>query len=330
MIPDDRTLSDQAIQWRVRLQADDVTADDLRAFEQWKNQSPRHRESYEEIDSLWHDLDNPAHQVWEDQEQGTDPVESLPAGTPLSWRRPALLAASVALVLLVGFWISTEIPILNPNMISVARGKHLIRTLPDGSTVHLNTNTTLEVAFSESERRIVLHEGEAWFTVKPDPTRPFDVEAAGGTIRAVGTEFNILQNEEETRVTVIEGAVKVMPSLQPGSAVQDPEVKTVTAGEQVRYRPGTGMDEVTPANLVQVSGWRHGQLVFNLEPLGNVVEEVDRYWSGKILVLDADLRDRQISGVFQTNDPDAVVRALVETFELESVKIAGYLYILYR
>ena len=244
--------------------------------------------------------------------------------------RPAVLAASVALVLLGGLWLSTESPLLNPNMISAARGEHVTRTLPDGSTVHLNTNTIIELAFSERERRIVLHEGEAWFTVKSDSTRPFDVEAAGGTIRAVGTEFNILQNEEETKVTVIEGTVKVIPSLQPGSAAQDPEVKTVTAGEQVQYRPGVGMDEVSPANLVKVSGWRRGHLVFDLEPLGNVVEEVDRYWSGKILVLDADLRDRRISGVFQTNDPDAVVQGLAETFELESVKVAGYLYVLYR
>lgn len=330
MDPDDRTLSDQAIRWRVRLQANDVTEDELRAFEQWKNQSARHRESYEKIDALWRTLDAPSSTVWEELQHGIEPAETHPRSTSLIWKRPALLAASVALAVLGGFWLLNVSHVLNPNAISTARGERLTKTLADGSTIHLNTNTTLEVAFNERRRRLVLHEGEASFTVTPDSTRPFDVEAAGGMTRAIGTEFNIRQDDEETTVTVFEGTVNVTQSPQPGSGLAPALGKTVTVGEQVHYHPRTGISDVSPANLVKVSGWRRGQLVFNLEPLGEVVEEVDRYWSGKILVLDADLRDHRISGVFHTDDPDAVVQALVKTFELDSVKIAGYLYILYQ
>lgn len=87
---------------------------------------------------------------------------------------------------------------------------------------------------------------------------------------------------------------------------------------------------MVPADLVQVTGWRRGQLVFDLKPLGDVVEEVDRYWPGRILVLSPDLRRHRVSGVFKTGDPDAVVHALETTFQMKSLKVAGLLIILYQ
>lgn len=232
-------------------------------------------------------------------------------------------------MILCGLWITESGSFRAPGTIQTAGGERTSVTLQDGSTVHLNTNTTISVELSDARRRVTLKKGEAWFSVGPDRTRPFDVEAGHGTTRAVGTEFNVRQDHDGATVTVIEGTVEVSQTDQPASADRAVHVKPVTVGEQIQYSRCTGIGHVSHADLVQVTGWRCGQLVFDLKPLAEVVTEVDGYWPGKILVMNSDLRRHRISGVFKTGDPDAVVHALETTFRMKSVKVAGYLIVLY-
>lgn len=329
MSPDERRLSDEAVRWRVRLQAEDLTDEERRSFEEWTRRSDRHRTAYARIDSLWRDLDAPSRHVWEEVRRGVEPADAAVPPVSLRWKRPALIAASVLLAVLAGLWVMDFGEPWTPGLVRTARGEHASRILPDGSTVHLNTDSVVSVEFTDQKRRLVLKRGEAWFSVASEPARPFAVEAGGGTVRAIGTEFNVRQDHDGTTVTVIEGTVEVSPSTPPASL--PPSVRaSVGAGEQVRYSRSGGMDKVVPADLVQVTGWRRGQLVFDLKPLGDVVEEVDRYWPGRILVLSPDLRRHRVSGVFKTGDPDAVVHALETTFQMKSLKVAGLLIILYQ
>ncbi|BCA56563.1 iron dicitrate transporter FecR [Nitrospira sp. KM1] len=324
--PDDRTLSDEAIHWRVRLQSEDLTPEEHRSFEEWKNRTPDHRAAFDKVDNLWRDLDAPSRLVWEEASQGIKSSKVLSPGVGLKWKWGAL-AASIALVVLAGLWFSEYLDQWTPGMISTARGQRLSITLEDGSTVHLNTDSTISVELTERRRFIRLKKGEATFSVAPDKSRPFDVESAGGITRAVGTEFNVRRHDDEVTVTVTEGTVEVSKLDQ---ANRQANPSQVTVGEQIGYSRRTGIGAVSQADLVQATGWRRGQLVFDLKPLGEVVEEVDRYWPGKILVISPGLRQHRISGVFKTGDPAAVVHALETTFHVKSVTVAGYLVVLYQ
>ncbi|WP_172834452.1 FecR family protein [Nitrospira japonica] len=329
MTPDDRTLSDEAIHWRVRLQADDVTEEERRACEAWKRQSPRHRAAFDKIDLLWGDLDEPSRLVWEDVRQGIEPVDAIvPRPTGTGWRRAAM-AASILLMILAGLWFAGYQDAWDPGAITTARGERTSVTLEDGSIVHLNTNTAISVRLTGQRRYIHLKKGEASFMVAHDRTRPFEVESVSGITRAVGTEFNVRRQDQGVTVTVMEGTVEVSQPNSLAGADRGVASSVVTVGEQVRYSTSGGIGAVSQADMVQATGWRRGQLVFDLKPLGEVVEEVDRYWKGKIIVLNSDLRQHLISGVFKTGDPAAVVHALETTFHVKSVTVAGYLVLLY-
>jgi transmembrane sensor len=81
--------------------------------------------------------------------------------------------------------------------------------LPDGSVVHLNTDSRVEVQFTRAQRRVRLARGEAHFTVAKNSARPFVVMAGDIEMRAVGTAFNVRLHPSTVEVLVTEGAVEV-------------------------------------------------------------------------------------------------------------------------
>src|SRR4029079_19041486 len=85
-------------------------------------------------------------------------------------------------------------------------------TLPDHSMVNLTTDTALDVTLSKDLRRVDLHHGEAFFSVAHEPSRAFEVWAAGGKVRAVGTQFGVAIDRDEVTVSVLEGRVLVQPT----------------------------------------------------------------------------------------------------------------------
>ncbi|MGC4097126.1 MAG: FecR family protein [Nitrospira sp.] len=329
MTSHDRTLSDEAIHWRVRLQSDEATDEDRRLFREWEAQSPHHRAAFEKIDGLWDQLDFPSRLVWEDIRQGSQPVSSETKRVIGGWKWAAL-AASIVLMTVAGLWLSDYGDGWSGKTIATAKGERLSAALEDGSIVHLNTNTAISVELSDRRRFIRLRKGEATFTVAPDHSRPFVVESAGGVTRAVGTVFNVHRQDDDVTVTVLEGTVTVSPRGPSNTSDRHTMLPAVTVGEQVRYSHNTGISPVTSADLIQVTGWQRGQLVFDLKPLGEVIEDVDRYWNGKIIVLTPNLRQHRISGVFKTGDPAAVVHALETTFHVKSMTLAGYFVFLYQ
>jgi transmembrane sensor len=109
-----------------------------------------------------------------------------------------------------------------------------IRTVErdDGSTVYLGSGSALDTNFGPDRRRLDLSQGEAWFEVAPDPSRPFVVRAGDGTATALGTVYDVKHVNGRVQVTVIEGRVEV-DYRSPGS----PNRKIVlAAGQQTTYR----------------------------------------------------------------------------------------------
>lgn len=101
------------------------------------------------------------------------------------WRQVGTVAASLVLVAVCGFW-TTEIRHVRADH-RTSTGEQRTITLADGSTVQLNAETGLSVTWTQNVRRLVLHQREAFFTIAPDQASPFEMEAGGGTVRALGT-----------------------------------------------------------------------------------------------------------------------------------------------
>lgn len=169
--------------------------------------------------------------------------------------------------------------------------------MPDGSVITLNTDTLVDVAYSATERLVVLNRGEALFSVAHDPERPFRVRAGDRFVQAVGTTFNVRRGSgNDVRVTVSEGTVKVMrePAATRGHATEE---VTVRAGEQAVVADAVA--EVHPLEAVQLEAnlaWQRGLLIYQGEPLDSVLADIARYTTVRFSIADESIRRTRVGG----------------------------------
>ncbi|WP_073957304.1 FecR domain-containing protein [Thalassospira sp. TSL5-1] len=171
-------------------------------------------------------------------------------------------------------------------------------TLDDGSTVTLAPESAIAVAYSAGQRTVRLLDGEAFFEVSPNPERPFRVEAEGVDTTVLGTGFDVQRNGVGVRVSVAHGRVRVDYT---GEGVL-PVTETLRAGQSLRV-DWSGAYQVVESPANHVAAWRKNQIVARYEPFGSVVDQLRRYYSGKIVVLDDELSSKPVTGVYNLADP---------------------------
>lgn len=199
--------------------------------------------------------------------------------------------------------------------------------LPDGSVMDLNTESDVVVQFTDKERLILLNRGEAHFQVAHDTTRPFTVRAAGVSVRAVGTAFNVRLAGKGVDVIVVEGKVELGHS----------DVKTVkpfgeaapllAAGERVQL---ASFDQVASPQIEKVESqdihallnWHNPLTSFADVPLRDVVVRFNRRNETQLILADADLGDRRIGGMIALDQVDAFVRLLEQDGDIVADRTA--------
>lgn len=317
-----RHLQDQAVAWLVRLQSEEATDADRAGFAAWLALSDSHRNAYSEAEMFVGKLRRPALEAWDEQLFKTPSRSRVWA----RWWVPAV-AACMALLFLV-FFRPASTP-LSPDVLKTAKGEHRRFQLEDGSSVLLNSNTTVRVAFTGQHRGMELEAGEAFFVVAKDSKRPFEVHAGLGTTRAVGTEFNVRLRESTATVTVVEGVVRVSPSPRSGGGTVADSSVEVSHNEAVSYSGSDGMGSLRRSDPVTSLAWQRGQMVFNKRPLAEVIDELNQQWDRRVFVAGPRLRQLPVNGVFDIHDPDAVVRAVERTFHVRSLSLPLNILVLY-
>ena len=216
------------------------------------------------------------------------------------------VTAAITLAVLAG----TSYFFLSPQRFQTALGEQRSVVLNDDSVVTLNTSSSIEVRMAKDRRTVTLLSGEALFQVAHDASRPFDVKTGDTTIRAVGTQFDVDRRAASTTVTVVEGKVAVFTA--PGTS-KDGEAGNLplTAGEQLTLTPRSKSHTVR-ANVAAATAWTQRKLIFEHRPLGEVAEEFNRYNHQIIDIRSPELRSEEVTGVFQTNDPDSFMTFLAK------------------
>lgn len=300
-------LFEEACGWYFRLQAEDITPTEMDAFAAWLGQGNAQDEAWQEVQAMLGGMREPARIIRRAEQS--------------AWGKPARRWAYAAAVLLaVGLTVQNT-PWLDRLRADYATGTGESRTieLADGSHLQLNTDSAVQIRMSAGERQIRLLRGEGFFDVTKDPTRPFVVQSGDGWVKVVGTQFGVARRDAQTRVQVAQGKVEVSAGkgapvyLEPGRAV---EYQDEQLAEVHGFDPASGF------------AWRQRQLVFRQQPLSEVVTELNRYWPGKTLVLGDALRNRVVSGVFEIDKPDAVIKALEYTLNLHAEHYTPYLLVL--
>lgn len=196
--------------------------------------------------------------------------------------------------------------------------------LEDGSRIYLNTDTAVAVAFTPQQRTIRLLTGEASFTVTPETVRPFTVQSGDVSTRALGTSFLVQRHQDAVTVTVTEHAVQV--SATDGRQVP---ATVVRQSEQISYSTEAGLGRAHAVDANAIAAWQRGKMIFEAQPLAAVVEELNRYRAGRIMILNPALRSLNVTGVFDIGDPDAALRMIEQTLRIHDTTLTPYLVLLH-
>lgn len=322
----DTTVEKEAAFWFARLRSDELGEEDRARFSRWLAADPAHVSAYADYQGLWSDLDDVAASgpILAMRREALKAAERPRRRPRPRWVPLGAIAAGVAAAL-VGGWLLVQGPALAPQSVGSGGpsiyltevGERSSITLADGSVVQLNTDSRLEVEFTDGRRGLKLLRGQALFEVAHDRNRPFVVQAAGQQITALGTAFDVHVEAGETRVTLIEGRIEVKRVNGTALFPVVPEVRRLTAGEElvaIEARPFV----VRVADVEKAVSWREGRVVFSDEPLAQVVEEINRYSTRKVVLGDGDLGAMRVSGVFRPGSADRFVAALEIGFPVEA------------
>ena len=193
--------------------------------------------------------------------------------------------------------------------------------LVDGSTMTLNTHSQAVVSYNNEHRSIELLNGEAFFKVAKDPSRPFDVDAGSAKFTAIGTAFNIFRQERASSITVTEGVVRVTELGDTGNRA--PATETVHANQQLTASK-KGLRAVTASNVRKNTAWLSGELIAQDMTLTNLVREIARYHDAHILIADSNIAALTITGVFKLEELEPILQALQISLGLELVTLNDY------
>lgn len=337
---DQGTVKEEAGAWLVRIDRGELEQQEITELRAWLARSNFHREYLEKLAHNWDAmavLQELADIFPLDAKEPTLPEAdgNNRGGWPLRWVGFTAVAASV--LLLVVFLVPGLDPDVNADEYVTRIGERAEWQLPDGSHMHMNTDSRIETDFSGDLRIVRLLHGEASFDVAKNPSRPFVVYAGEGMVWAVGTAFNVRYTSDLVDVVVTEGAVKVYAEAthgDPGNPaslltpkrepVTGPVVKEVlaTAGQSVRYA-GTIQDYQTAPteDFERRLAWQEDSLVFQGETLEWALREIGRYTSKELVILDEDIKALQVGGHFKTDDIDGLLESLGRGFNLRVSQI---------
>ncbi|MCK9563800.1 MAG: FecR domain-containing protein, partial [Bacteroidales bacterium] len=261
-------------------------------------------------------------------------------------RLPYAVAATVLLALttliLAYGWLSGVFPHREDNFYTTAVGETKTLTLVDGSTVTLNTDTQLEVDYSDAMRRLVLTRGEAEFQVEKDAHRPFVIFVGAGSVKAVGTAFNVRYSLNTVDVLVTEGTVEVRSPaantvLAEGQSDTDMEMEmalaqvSASAGEAVNFDDIIrSVKQLEKEEIDRKLAWKDGLLIFDNDRLEDVVEQVTRYTDTKIIINDPSIENIAVGGYFRTGEINGMLFALETSFDIEVTRVSSKLVLLSR
>lgn len=308
-----------ALDWWVRRRS--ASTDVSRAFEAWLNEAPENAEVYAEVERAWGAVGAAA-----DDSELVELRQSVSARAGLPRRAIAagLAAAALGVSAMGAYQFVAPKPLADQSF-RTAVGQRATVTLPDGSVVTLNTDTAVHTRADGERRLVYLDRGQAFFKVAHDRRHPFVVTAAGRTVTALGTAFDVRVEGHELKVVLVEGRVRV-ESLKPAPSAKGAN-KTAPAQEGLATELAPGSQLVAPddadwrvtrTDTARETSWLQGRIVIDDKPLSEVIEELNRYSNRKIVLTDPELGEAHLSGIFRPGDLNGLVVAL-ETSKLGRV-----------
>jgi len=299
-------VAQRALEWLVELQDEPVAPETVREWASWRAAHPDHERAWLRIESVQgtlRPLAGPANAA----------IAKAALAAPASAQRRRALKTMSALAIASGAawgvgqitpwrtWTSDH---------RTAIGERRNVTLPDGTRLVLNTDSAIDVRYSADRRRVTLIAGEILIATAHESgtrNRPFCVETAHGTARALGTEYAVRLLDGSTEVSVFQGAVQIRPRDDAEHGL------TLQAGLRANYS-ARGIAQPATAEENQIA-WKDGFIVARGMRLADFVAELGRYSRDTISCAPA-VSDLRLSGSFPVSNVDKVLAALSATLDI--------------
>jgi transmembrane sensor len=332
-----REIERQAAEWLARRDGAGWCAGDQRALDEWLTESSARAVAFIRLEAAWSRADRykalgagfAPGSVPTPEEVGSSPFfeegpkigdaqapqATIARGARSRWG--LALAASAAFAWICGLlW---HLDAARSSYRTPVGGTASV-PMSDGSRVTLNTDSEVRLTVSEALRRVELRRGEAFFEVARDAARPFEVVAGSKRITVLGTKFSVFRADDEVRVAVAEGKVRVD---EVSSGAGD-EARVLIAGAVARAAATGMLVQSRPVSEIQDAlSWRSGFLVFRDVDLAGAVAEFNRYNEQKISIADPAVAEIRLSGKFKADNFQAFARLLEDGFPIEVRRRAG-------
>jgi hypothetical protein len=168
------------------------------------------------------------------------------------------------------------------NTIIIPKGGTYKITLPDGSDVWLNSESSLSypVAFIGGERKVELS-GEAYFEITRDERKPFRVHSNNQIVEVLGTHFNINTYEESgfIETTLVEGSVRVTQNYSNGKPYKTRLLKPGQQSLTNLFKPEIKIENV---DIEKEIAWKNGFFKFKNTNIRNIMREIERWYDVKV------------------------------------------------
>ncbi|AJC23531.2 FecR family protein [Pandoraea pulmonicola] len=310
-------LRQDAHAWLVRLTSGKATQDDARAFERWRATSPRHRQAFELARDQWRLLGPAAGQLLHARVEVADYHRRT--------MRPSSMGRRVFLGTALGAVAATGVALIHPPFgmwtpagewradYRTGVGEQRTVMLGDRVSVVMNTRTSVRrVADGRQTVGLDLLGGEAAVDVSA-AGRTFGVLAGAGRSMADDGRFEVRYLDGKACVTCLRGRVRVE---HPAG------VQTLAAGQQTIYDERT-VSSVRSVDATDVSAWRHGELVFKRATLAAVIDEINRYRPGRVVLMAQTLQDKTLTARFRLDALDVALVQIQRSFDLTARPLPG-------
>ena len=339
-----------AAEWLIRRDSQEWSSTDQVALEEWLNAATLHRVAFLRLELSWEDTDRlkalaagvhtdgpPPPGKWnltpffDQNDAGPSPARPLLSEGQRTRKKASYrvgkglrlaLAASVLLVVACGLY-AYQAGLLTGDRYTTPVGAIESVSITDGSKVTLNTDSQIRVSLTDTERRVELKHGEAFFEVAHDAKRPFIVRVGNQRVIAVGTKFSVRRDgNDDIQVVVTEGKVRIEGAREaPGPAEGGTANTFLTPGAIARASGGGVLvQRKTLPEAEEALSWRSGILQFRNQTLADAIAEFNRYNSRKLVIDDPSIAALTIEGNFRSNNVDAFARLLETGYPIRVVE----------
>ncbi|MCS4250121.1 FecR domain-containing protein [Pseudomonas sp. BIGb0164] len=286
-------LHDEARDWLLLLTSGRATVADAKALRAWCDQSPEHAQAFEQAKRLWQQLGSAVEQ----------------SAAPRHFGRRAFLGGAIAAsaaVVMVRVGVPGGFAGLTADY-KTEVGEQRQVVLSEGVSLELNTQTRI----SRVGQGIELLEGEV--EVLARVAQPLKVQAGEGSVSAGQARFNVRNTDHSVCVTCLEGWLSVDVA---GRSVR------LDSGRQLTYG-AAGIGEPVSVDTQAVVAWREQVLVFNNATLSTVVDEINRYRPGMLVLLNKQLGQRRVQARFNLQQLAGVALLIRDAYGAKCTELPG-------